>query len=447
MSAIIRCYPRSRDGYTDGFAFMSRSINQLSNLKVKAAKKKGLYPDGGGLYLQVASSGSKSWIFRFKLAGRARDMGLGALRDVSLADARRKAAEARRLRSDDAQRAAQRLEEARSVRFQDCAEQLIASHEAGWRNAKHRQQWRNTLATYAYPVLGKMPVADVDTDRVLRVIQPLWTSKTETASRLRGRIEAVLSWAKARELRTGENPAQWRGHLDQLLPARSKVRRVEHHPALPYRELPAFMSRLRGKDGITPLALEFVILTAARTGEALGARWDEIDLKARMWTVPAERMKAGREHRVPLSPRAIAILNELASFRVNDFVFPGTKRGKSLSDMALLMLLRDLHPGITTHGFRSTFKDWCAEQTNTPNFVSEAALAHIVADKVEAAYRRSELLEKRRTLMEAWARFCEPQRTQAPSKAAKKLQHMGPGRRRPIPIGGAIPQDTIRDTR
>jgi integrase len=293
----------------------------------------------------------------------------------------------------------------------------MASHESGWRNWKHRQQWRNSLKSYAYPALGKLPVSEIDTELVLKVLRqpvgmgsgrssPLWNARSETASRVRGRIEAVLSWAKARGLRSGENPAQWRGHLDQLLPPRSKVRRLRHHPALSYAELPAFMEELRGRSGISPRALEFTILTASRTGEALGARWEEVDLDQSIWTVPAERMKSGRTQRVPLAPRAISILEELDAIRQNDFVFPGWKIGQPLSNMALLMLLREMRPGITVHGFRSTFKDWCSETTHTPNFVSEAALAHVVADKVEAAYRRADLFVKRRKLMEAWERFC-----------------------------------------
>lgn len=394
---------------------MARIVNRLTDRVVQAKKARGFYPDGGGLYLQISSETSKSWVFRFKHKGRARDMGLGSLRDVSLAQARRKASEARRQRSEGkdpiiekaAQRAEDRLTGAGSPAFKECAEQLVTSHEAGWRNAKHRQQWRNTLSTYAYPVLGGIPVAEVNTDLVLRVLEPIWKTKTETASRVRGRIEAVLSWARARGLRSGENPAQWRGHLDHLLPARSKVQRVVHHPALPYEELPTFMSRVRARQGITPRALEFIILTAARTGEALGARFDEFDLKARLWTVPAERMKAHRGHKVPLSTRAVAIVREMAAFGLGEYVFPGANRGKPLSNMALLMLLRGLRSGITTHGFRSSFRDWAAEKTNTPSFVAEAALAHVVADKVEAAYRRTELLERRRELMDAWADHCD----------------------------------------
>jgi integrase len=404
---------------------VAKQIDRLTALEVSALKAKGLYPDGGGLYLQVSSSGSKSWIFRYKVAGKTHDMGLGSFRDVSLAKARQKAKEAREHRTDgrdpivhrDAARAREKLAAARATTFKDAAEQLIESHEAGWRNAKHRQQWRNTLDTYAYPILGSLPVADVDTGLVLRVLQqpvkgkdgksaPLWNAKTETASRVRGRIEAVMSWAKARGMRSGENPAQWRGHLDQLLPARSKVRRVVHHPALPYAEVPEFMAGLRERDGVTPRALEFTVLCAARTSEALGARFAEFDLKAGLWTLPAVRMKGGREHRVPLSRRAVAIVQSMQQLAVGEYVFPGLKRDKQLSDMALLMLLRDVHPGITTHGFRSSFKDWATEQTRYPDHASEAALAHVSSDKVRAAYQRGDLFEMRRELMDAWAKYC-----------------------------------------
>jgi integrase len=397
---------------------MATRIKRLTDRTVKALKGKrlkGLHPDGNGLYLQIFTGGGGSWIFRYKFAGRARDMGLGSLTDVSLAKAREKAAQARQQRADgkdpiverEAQRAQERLAKARSITFQNCAEQLIASHEAGWRSPKHRTQWRNTLCTYAYPILGDISVADVNTDLVMRVLQPIWVAKTATASRVRGRIEAVLSWAKARGLRLGENPAQWRGHLDHLLPARSKVQRIVHHPALPYRDLPGFMAKLRTREGIAPRALEFVILTAARTGEVLGAKFHEFDLEERLWTVPAERMKGGKEHRVPLSPRAVAIAKEMAANGLSDFVFPGARRGRPMSAMTLLMLLRDLYPGVTTHGFRSTFKDWASETTSFPDHLSEMALAHISADKVRAAYARSDLFQKRCKLMEAWALYCE----------------------------------------
>lgn len=402
---------------------MANSINRLSDRAVRAKKNKGMYADGGGLYLQVSAVGSKSWIFRFKRDGRARDMGLGGWPGVSLADAREKAAEARRhhaqgkdpIAERNANVARERIEAARTITFKACAEKLIDSHEASWRNPKHRQQWRNTLKTYAYPVIGHLPVADVDTTLVLKIIEPLWHTKSETASRVRGRIERVLSWAKARGYRQGENPAQWRGHLDQVLPPRSKVRRVVHHPALHYKRLPAFMSDLRARAGISVLALEFTILTAARTNESLNAAFDEFDLEAKLWTIPAERMKGYREHQVPLSPRALAIVKEMSDQRISRYVFPGLKKNQPLSDMAMLELLRglalvdDAGASLTVHGFRSTFKDWANDATSFPDFLSEMALSHISGDKVRDAYARADLLKKRRVLMAAWATYCDRQ--------------------------------------
>ncbi len=291
--------------------------------------------------------------------------------------------------------------------FEQCAKAFIASHEVGWRSEKHGALWRSTLEAYVYPVMGALPVQAIDTGLVLKALEPIWAKKPDTASQVRGRIENVLNWAKARGYRDGENPAQWRGHLDHLLPARSNVRRVQHHPALPFAEIPAFMEEVRARDGIAARALEFTVLTASRIGEALGARWDEIDLGAKLWIVPAERMKKGRkEHRVPLSPRAIVILTEMAEIQQSDFVFTGLKSGQHLSDMGIRTLVRELRDGITRHGFRSTFRDWAAETTGFPNHVVEMALAHAVPDAVEAAYRRGDLLEKRRKLMEAWATFC-----------------------------------------
>jgi integrase len=315
---------------------MARATHRLTAVKVAALKQEGLHPDGAGLYLRITTTGTKSWIFRYSRAGATRDMGLGVLGTVSLAKAREAVAEARRqlLRGIDpiqvraAQRAAEALAAAGATTFEECAEKLIEAHQSSWRNPK--QQWRNTLKTYAYPILGALPVTAVDTSMVMRVLEPIWSSKPETATRVRGRIEAALDWAKARGLREGENAARWRGHLDHLLPARAKVRRVRHHPALPHAEIPAFMAELRARHGISPRALEFVILTAARTGEVLGARWTEVDLQQKMCKVPAERMKAGTEHRVPLSPRAIAILNEMAEIKQNELVFPGMKQGQSL---------------------------------------------------------------------------------------------------------------------
>ncbi len=374
-----------------------------------------MYPDGGGLYLQVTESGAKSWIFRFMLNGRAREMGLGPLHAVSLSDARTKATECRRLRADGfdpiearkLERDKARLAAARALTFKDAADAYIKAHQAGWRNAKHAAQWCSTLDTYAGPVFGSLPVQDVDVSLITKVLEPIWATKTETASRLRGRIEAVLDWATVRGYRRGDNPARWRGHLENLLPQRSKVQRVEHHPALPYGEIGAFMGTLRQHDGVAAVALEFLILTATRTSETIGARWDEIDIDHAIWTIPADRIKAGKEHRVPLSAPAMAILKRLNKIRQGDFVFPGGKVKNPLSNMALLALLKRMgRADLTAHGFRSTFRDWTAERTNYPREVAEMALAHTVSDKVEAAYRRGDLFEKRRRMMEEWARYC-----------------------------------------
>jgi integrase len=291
--------------------------------------------------------------------------------------------------------------------FEQCARSFIASHELGWKSDKTRRQWRTTLNTYVYPVLGALPVQAIDTGLVLKVLEPVWTQKPTMASHVRANIESVLNWAKARGYRSGENPAAWRGHLDHLLPASSKVRRVQHHTALPYAEIPPFMEQVRARDGITPRALEFTILTASRIGEALGARWGEVDLEARLWIIPPERMKSGKEHRVPMAPRVVAIVEEMAASRLSEFVFPGVKQGRPLSDMGARTLVPELHEGVTRHGFRSTFRDWAAETTGFPNHVVEMALAHAIGDAVEAAYRRGDLLEKRRALMQAWAAFCE----------------------------------------
>ncbi len=374
-----------------------------------------MYHDGGGLYLQVAASGAKSWIYRYMLNGRAREMGLGPFHIISLSEARSRAAECRRLRLDGidpiearkAKRDGAMLEAAKAITFDACAKAYIEAHEAGWQNAKHRDQWRNTLKTYTSPEFGALPVQAVDLRVVMKVLEPIWHTKPETASRLRGRIEAILDWATVRGYRKGENPARWRGHLDKLLPARSKVRKVEHHPALPYREIPAFTKDLRTQEGVAARALEFLILAAARTGEVIGARWEEFDLNERLWTVPAARMKAGKEHRVPLSDCAVAIIHELQKTRLGDFVFPGQRAGKPLSNMAMLKLLDRMGRGdLTTHGFRSTFRDWAAEQTNFPREVAEMALAHTIGDRVEAAYRRGDLFEKRRELMHDWECYC-----------------------------------------
>src|SRR5215472_355093 len=307
---------------------MARRIGKLPAVALQKPMKPGMHADGGGLYLQVTASGAKSWIFRFMLHGRAREMGLGPLHTISLAEARERARECRKLRGDGidpvevrrAKRAEERLAAATGMTFADCAERYIAAHRAGWRNAKHAAQWPSTLQTYAYPVFGSLPVQAIDTALVTKAIEPIWQAKPETASRVRGRIEAVLDWAKVRGYRDGENPARWRGHLDKLLPARAKVRKVEHHPALPYAEMGDFLKSLREQEGVAARALKFLILTAGRTGEVISARWGEFDLGSKVWTVPADRMKSGKEHRVPLSAAAVAIIEQMQAIRVGDFI-------------------------------------------------------------------------------------------------------------------------------
>ncbi|MBS0223246.1 MAG: tyrosine-type recombinase/integrase [Proteobacteria bacterium] len=398
---------------------MPRRAQGLSAQKVAKAKP-GRYGDGAGLYLLVRSPEAKFWVFRYVRDGRMREMGLGPAAGrapVTLSEARGKASALFKAVRDGhdpladrkAERAARLLESAKAITFGECAAQYIAAKEAAWKNDKHRQQWENTLATYAEPEIGSLAVQAVDTGLILKVLEPIWTEKPETASRLRGRLEAILDWAGARGYRNGENPARWKGHLDKLLADKSRVRRVKHHAALPYDEVASFLTELRRQEGTAARLLEFTILTGTRTGEALGARWSEVDLGRSLWVIPPERMKAGREHRVPLSGRAVAILNEMDPLRheESDFVFPGVQLGKPLSNMAMLSVLRRMkRDGITVHGFRSSFRDWAAEQTNWPNEVVEMALAHAVGNKVEAAYRRGDMFEKRRRLMDAWAEFC-----------------------------------------
>lgn len=377
-----------------------------------------MYADGGGLYLQVSNAGSRSWIFRFELHGREREMGLGPLHDVPLASARDKAAECRKLKRDgidpietrSTQRKNAQLEAAKAITFKDAAEAYLKAFEGSWRNAKHSNQWRNTLASYAYPVFGHLSVQGIDVTLIMKVLDPIWTTKNETASRVRGRMEAVLDWATARGYRDGENPARWRGHLQNLLPQRSNIRTIKHHAALPYAEVKIFVTDLRGQDGTAARALEFLILTAARTGEVIGARWEEVDIHEKVWIVPASRMKVKKAHRVPLSRGALAILENLQESAVGEFVFPGGKQGHPLSNMAMLELLKRMGRGeLTAHGFRSTFRDWVAEQTAHPAELAEMALAHTVANKVEAAYRRGDMFDKRRVLMDEWAKYCGSQ--------------------------------------
>lgn len=391
---------------------MARIINRLSDRTVKTVKRPGYHPDGAGLYLQVSPAHTKSWIFRYTRHGKTREMGLGSYLTYSLEEARERAREQRKLLDGgmdpiDARGAQREQESARkadAMTFAECAERYIAANRAGWKNEKHAGQWQSTIDTYAGPIIGQRAVQDVDTGQIMRILEPIWTKKPETANRLRGRIERVLDWARVMEYRTGENPARWRGHLDKLLPRRSKVRKVQHHPALPYEKVGAFVQDLRALPGIAPQALEFTILTAARTGEVIGAKPEEFDLAKGVWTIPAARMKAKKEHRVPLSPRAVAIVKAQSA---GDYVFRGRHEGDPLSNMAMLEVVRGMgREDLTVHGFRSTFRDWAGETTTHPREVIEHALAHQLKDKAEAAYQRGDLFEKRRSLMDDWARYC-----------------------------------------
>jgi integrase len=444
---------------------MARTRGGLTAKAVEKAKHPGTgtrpvrVGDRDGLCLQISPGNTKSWLFRFTFGGRAREMGLGPVGDpprgITLAGAREAAAEARRLLRQgidpiEHRHSERRREESERTKtaantFRVVAGDMIDNRESGWRNVKHRQQWRNTLATYVYPFIGDMPVAEIGTEDVLRALRPIWTLKPETASRVRGRIERVLAYAKALRLRQGENPAVWRGHLAEALPSPRSItgKPPGHHPALAWQEMPLFMAELRCRDSMAARALGFAILTAARTGEVLGAQWREIDLDAAIWTVPSSRAKAKREHRVPLTPPAVAILkavHPLASGN-DSFVFPGQVRGRGLSQMALLMLIRRMNAidpdrpegdirwrdrrigePITAHGFRSSFRDWCGEASEHPIEVAEMALAHVIKNKTEAAYARGDLFAKRRELMADWAAFCgakaEPRPGVFPAEAA-----------------------------
>ncbi|CAJ4021087.1 putative phage integrase [Burkholderia pseudomallei] len=391
-----------------------RTLNRLTAVQVSRAKKRGVYSDGGGLYLQITRTLTKSWLFRYMRNGVSRGMGLGPIHTVSLAEARIKAQDVRRMLLDGidpleakkAKRQAERRERLKSLPFRDCAHQYIDAHRKSWKNEKHAAQWGSTIETYANPVIGNVMVAEIDTDEIMRVLEPIWADKTETATRLRGRIESVLAWATVRGYRTGLNPARWKGHLDHLLPKPSRLRKTNHHAALPYTEAPTFMKTLQQHEGAAALALQLVILTASRTNEVIAARKSEFDLPAKIWTIPAERMKAGREHRVPLSATAVALVKPLIDTGTSKFLFPASKENKHLSNMAMLQLLKRMkREDLTVHGFRSTFKDWARETTDYAREVSEAALAHIIGDQTEAAYARGDLFLKRAGLMQDWADY------------------------------------------
>jgi integrase len=394
---------------------MAIVLEKLKALSVSKLKEPGYYGDGGGLWLQVSKTGTKSWIFRYTMSKKQREMGLGSLLYVSLAAAREKAKACRMLLLDgidpltEKHGRAQQLAVAKAklITFDQCAARYIAAHRSGWKNAKHASQWENTISTYASPLIGTLPVSEIDTGLIVKVLSPIWENKTETATRLRGRIESILDWATVHKYRHGDNPARWRGHLDHLLANPSKIAPVKNHPALPWSEIGEFMRNLKVRDGLAARAVEFAILTACRSGEVRGATWDEFDISSATWTIPAGRMKAGREHRVPLSQPALLILGALS--RDSEFVFHGRDVGTPLSDMSLTAVLRRMgRQDITVHGFRSTFRDWCAEALSNsfPREVCEHALAHSLPDKVEAAYRRGDLFDKRVLLMQAWADFC-----------------------------------------
>lgn len=404
------------------------TAKQIANLTTP-----GTYEDGDGLRLQIKPNGKKYWVLRFQLSGKRREMGLGSYPATGLKEARQNSSDKRRLLRDgidplqarDDERAAHLIAEQRrktkSITFQDVSVDYIEAHRPAWKNVKHAQQWANTLTTYAAPVIGDLSTNQITTEHILEILKPIWGSKAETASRVRNRIELVLDAAKARGLREGENPARWRGHLDKLLPPSSKAKRTQNHPALPYPELSRFTQALNSIEGQSAFALKMTILTACRTSEVLGADWCEIDLEAKLWSIPAERMKANKIHTVPLSDVLVALLNEIPRIQGSSLLFPGVRKGRPISNMSMLMTLRRMdqknledggkgwrdHNGrvITAHGFRSTFRDWAAEQTNYAREVCEMSLAHVVANGAEAAYWRSDLLEKRRALMSDWADF------------------------------------------
>jgi integrase len=399
-------------------ARMTRTRNKLTARTVASLSKPGKYSDGGGLYLRIDGQGGparRRWIMRFVMRDRTREMGLGGYPEISLADARkaRDVSEKTLQAGQDPieERERSRLAQIGKPTFGQVADALLEAKAPEWRNEKHRAQWAMTLREYA-AALRSRPVDEIDTGAVLQVLQPIWQSKPETASRLRGRIETVIDAARAKgHIPPNEaNPARWKGHLDKLLPKRTALSRG-HHTALPYARLAPFIADLRARDAMAALALEFCILTAARSGEVYGARWTEFDLDNKLWVIPAARMKAAREHRIPLSNRAFEILNALHVLQLGEFVFPGQRPEKPLSNMAMEMMLRRMNLEVTVHGFRSAFRDWAGNETEFPRELAEAALAHLIGDKAEQAYRRGDALEKRRGLMEAWAHFCEPQAT------------------------------------
>ena len=404
---------------------MKGQLHKLSALGVSKIVKPGDYGDGGGLYLQVTlgkrEGVMKSWIFRYVRGKKDTKLGLGSLNTISLSDAREKAMEFRQLLHDgidpkvhrEQQKIQEQLEKSNRKTFRHCAEMYIDDNKAAWKNAKHAAQWASSLENYAHRVIGDVVVAEISTPMILEILRPIWTEKVETANRLRGRIETILSWAKVQGYRTGDNPAEWKGHLDQILPARTKIKKTVHHAAMPYKEIPAYFKTLHGIEGSGAFALEFAILNASRAGEILNATWMEIDFEEKLWIIPASRMKAAREHRIPLTDEAIELLHKLPGYTLDKelrdecYLFPSSSNRKALSNMAMTAVLRRTGKGeFTQHGFRSAFRDWAAEVVHYPREVIEHALAHKLADEVEAAYQRGDLLDKRRQLMKDWSAYC-----------------------------------------
>jgi len=380
---------------------------------VKRAKR-GWYPDGGGLYLQISDRGTASWAYRFSFNRKERWMGLGSFDDFGLADARERADEMRKqlkagtdpLGERDERRLQAQIERARRITFDDAADKFIAAHEPSWKNTKHIQQWHNSLKTYVRPILGPMPVSEIETGDIIRIIEPIWKTKTETASRVRGRIEKVLDWARAHGYREGTNPAAWKGHLELMLPAKGKIAAVKHHPAMPYEELPGFIKQLRAQDAISARALEFTIMTGARTSEVTGATLAEFNMNSKTWTIPAARTKSGKEHTVPLTDRMLEIMQDAKGRNATAAIFVNPSTGMPLSNMAMAELLKGMRPDVSVHGFRSTFRTWLAEQTHFPHDLCELALGHAIKDGVVKAYKRTDLLERRRKMMWQWEVFC-----------------------------------------
>ena len=394
---------------------MPKKAKELKAIEVSRISLQGVHAVGGvaGLLLQVSSSNARSWILRTMIGSKRRDIGLGGYPDITLLQAREKARELKEnikagIDPIEERKSARRQlikEQSKELTFDKAAEKYLSHKAHEFSNKKHTKQWSSTLKTYASPIIGNLPVSEIDLNHIIRILEPIWLNKTETAKRLRGRIESVLSWSTVAGFRTGDNPARWRGHLDTVLPKPNKVSKVKHHKALPWQDINPFLDKLKKRKGITAKALEFLILTATRSGEVRGAVWDEIDLDNRLWTIPEERMKAGKEHRVPLTDQMIEILTSLPKLDNEPNVFPAP-RGGSLSDMAISSILRNMKVDAVPHGFRSTFRDWCAESTSYPTIVAEMALAHTIGNKVEAAYRRGDLMTKRRKLMESWSKYC-----------------------------------------